>query len=155
LQGIEASHSQLFGVRGMNTLAAPRVDAHIVSLSEYAELFPLPLTFFEHFMLQDEHPGYPMVFYVEMVFLGRMNHEALTEAIQEAARHPLLLARKRIVEDYDGRSPSPGPRRFSKSTRPLRSTSRRSDRSARESGLRVWVQEDAEPPGAADSSCVL
>ena len=89
-----------------------------------------------------------MTFYVEMVFLGRLNRAALAQSVAEAAvRHPLLLARMELGRkgwqwvlpancsipiDYQDAgtiyAPPRGP------TFDL----------TRESGLRVWVREDEE-----------
>ncbi len=117
-------------------------------LPEYVSLFPLPFAPFERFLLQDERPGYPMTFYVEMVFLGKLNRAALEQAIvQAAARHPLLLAHaERKGRSWQWVLPSQG-------TIPFDSQDAREPYSpprgltidlAREGGLRVWVREDAE-----------
>jgi NRPS condensation-like uncharacterized protein len=59
-------------------------------------LFPLPLTAFEHYMLADDRPGYPMTFFFRLTFAGhlapRRFHDALRAALE---RHPLLRAHVR------------------------------------------------------------
>lgn len=54
-------------------------------------LFPLPLTSFEQFMLEEDHPDYPMTFMLRFCLEGRVEVEPLIEALREALeRHPLL-----------------------------------------------------------------
>ncbi len=54
-------------------------------------LFPLPLTSFEQFMLEEDHPDYPMTFMLRFLLEGRVEVELLIEALKEAlTRHPLL-----------------------------------------------------------------
>lgn len=68
--------------------------ARVTPLPVYASLFPLALAPFEKFLLQDERPGYEMVFYVDVGFEGPIDLSALREAVAlAAARHPLLIAR--------------------------------------------------------------
>jgi hypothetical protein len=58
------------------------------------DLFPLPLTPFELFMLFADQPELPMAFCGEMIFRGRIDRGAFQRALDETvARHPLLAAR--------------------------------------------------------------
>ena len=51
----------------------------------------LSLVPFEQFMLLEDQPEYPMVFVFRLTFQGKMNREALSISIEQAAkRHPLL-----------------------------------------------------------------
>ncbi len=62
------------------------------------ELFPLPLTHFEMYMLADHRPEYPMVFYVRLRFAGRLDRVKFTAAaIATLVRHPLLRATVRSI----------------------------------------------------------
>jgi NRPS condensation-like uncharacterized protein len=56
-------------------------------------LFPLHLTPFEHYMLIDDRPRYPMTFIVQLEMSGKIDREAFTQAVKQALlRHPLLTA---------------------------------------------------------------
>jgi hypothetical protein len=56
--------------------------------------FPLPLNAFEHYMLADDRPRYPMAFYFRLTFRGRLDRRHFESAWQRTlARHPLLRAR--------------------------------------------------------------
>jgi len=70
----------------------------VINHPKIAELAPLPnrlaLSAFERFMLREEQPDYPMTFYVELVFAGEVDPQALQQAINLAVeRNPLLRAR--------------------------------------------------------------
>jgi hypothetical protein len=58
------------------------------------DLFPLAVSPFEHYMLADDRPEYPMTFFLRLRFRGRFDrarfHGALAETLQG---HPLLTAR--------------------------------------------------------------
>jgi hypothetical protein len=57
-------------------------------------LFPLPLAPFEHYMLADDRPDYPMTPFVRLEFQGRFDREGFPRAVARAlAAHPLLRAR--------------------------------------------------------------
>lgn len=56
-------------------------------------LFPLPLTAFERFMISDESTDYPMVFYLQVRLRGIVDREVLSSAVSDAlSRHPLLCS---------------------------------------------------------------
>ncbi len=56
-------------------------------------LFPLRLTPFEAVMFWDDRPEYPMVFWGELELSGRLDEEALRQAVKAVLpRHPLLRA---------------------------------------------------------------
>lgn len=64
-------------------------------------LFPLPLTAFENFMLADESSEYPMVFFMQVRLRGVIDAEVMRLAVDNAlSRHPLLCCR---VEKYRGK----------------------------------------------------
>jgi len=57
------------------------------------DLFPLPLTTFEQYMLTDDRPDYPMGFVIEITLSGPLEREVFEAAIDQATRrHPLLVA---------------------------------------------------------------
>ena len=57
-------------------------------------LFPLSLSPFEHSMLIDDSPSYPMAFKIEVQLSGFLDKGALSESLLEALiRHPLLCCR--------------------------------------------------------------
>lgn len=61
--------------------------------TDIADLFPLPCTPFERFMLLDDRPEYPMTCTVEMSLDGRIDDRLLRTALADVLpRHPLLTA---------------------------------------------------------------
>ena len=57
-------------------------------------LFPLPLTAFERFMLADESADYPMFFYLQVRLKGVVDRNVMRSAVDQAlSRHPLLCSR--------------------------------------------------------------
>lgn len=65
------------------------------------DLFPLPLTHFETYMLADHRPEYPMIFFVRLRFAGRLDQAKFTLAVNAMlVRHPLLRA---TVQNVSGR----------------------------------------------------
>jgi hypothetical protein len=78
--------------------------ATAVPASDPHELFPLPLTPFEAYMVADDQPDYPMTFVVQLQFDGRADRETFTAALAIAlARNPLLTAR---LTPADGKDPN-------------------------------------------------
>lgn len=62
-----------------------------MAVPEPQNLFPLPLTAFEQFMLEDESAEYPMVFYLQTQLSGVVDREVMRRAVDETlSRHPLL-----------------------------------------------------------------
>ncbi len=56
-------------------------------------LWPLPLTLFESYMLEDDSPRYPMTFFLDLELSGTLYREPFELAFREAVvRHPLLRA---------------------------------------------------------------
>lgn len=56
-------------------------------------MFPLPVIPFEEYMLLDDRPDYPAAGFMQLVFQGRFEPDALQSAFETAlARHPLLSA---------------------------------------------------------------
>ena len=60
----------------------------------YVALFPLPLTAFERYMMDDDRADYPMTFPMKFQLSGEIHRPAFQSALDEAlSRHPLLCAR--------------------------------------------------------------
>lgn len=58
-----------------------------------ANVFPLPLTTFEHYMLLDDRPDYPMTYVVRLFFSGVVQREPFASALSETLQcHPLFCA---------------------------------------------------------------
>lgn len=63
----------------------------LMPLAAPENLFPLALTAFERFMLEDESPDFPMVFYLQVRLAGVVDRGVMRMAVDEAlSRHPLL-----------------------------------------------------------------
>lgn len=63
-------------------------------LVEPAGIFPLPLSPFEQYILADESARYPMTFFLQLRFRGRIQRELLEKSVDQAlSRHPLLCCR--------------------------------------------------------------
>lgn len=64
------------------------------SASESAgELFPLPLTPWERYLIWDDRPECPMTSFIELHFTGPLQQSALSQALADAVdRHPMLGA---------------------------------------------------------------
>jgi hypothetical protein len=55
--------------------------------------FPLPLAAFEHYMLVDDRPAYPMTFFLRLRFTGNFERSRFHDALSVASiEHPLLRA---------------------------------------------------------------
>jgi hypothetical protein len=111
-----------------------------------ADLFPLPLSPFEKFVLWDGTLEHPMISYVEMHFDSALDHQRLQEALAFAVHcHPLLASR--IVErngqlywEYD---PSYRPTiHFENEQLPLQHGRPRPIDLMNEFGLLVWYRHD-------------
>ena len=111
-----------------------------------AELFPLPLTAFERYMLDDDRADYPMAFPTQFEFSGDIRRSALEAAIEETLpRHPLLCAR---VEYLKHRGPcfvhaagQMPPLDWDVEGVPLRFPNGEAIDLTREVGLRFWVRK--------------
>lgn len=92
-----------------------------------ADLFPLPLTPFEQYVLLDDLPAQPMTAFVQLTFAGALESVRLEEALYQAVhRNPLLASRIRTdskvwqwvydasfrpsLESYEHRPPTHGGR---------------------------------------------
>ena len=61
--------------------------------SAKARIFPMHFTPFEHYLLVDDRPRYPMTFVVKFEFSGKLLRREFEQAIEDALkRHPLLRA---------------------------------------------------------------
>src|SRR4051812_29827861 len=62
-------------------------------------VFPLPLSPFEQYMVQDNTDSYPMSFVLILKLNGNLNREAFAQSVDFALkRHPLLMSRVGKVE---------------------------------------------------------
>ena len=113
---------------------------------ENERVFPLSLAPIDWFFFSDDHQQYPMVFYVDLEFSGRLDHERMEIALEEAIyRHPLMYA---IVQP--GRKKRPrwalAPSRMTDidwgpSDAPLDNGGSDSIDITQVPGLRIWVRE--------------
>ncbi|MCC7336337.1 MAG: chromosome condensation protein [Pirellulaceae bacterium] len=79
----------------MSTAVSPQIAAP----ARAPRLFPLYLTPFEEYMLWDDRTDYPMTFVVKMEFDGKLNRDAITDALPKAlSRHPLLQANVKLAK---------------------------------------------------------
>lgn len=108
-----------------------------------ADLFPLPLTAFEDYMLDDDRPDYPMTFFVKLHLTGHVDQRLFNIALQRVLdRHPLFQAN---VQTTSGRRTWV----LAEDRKPMLSW--QDDKQpitgcgfldlAREVGLRLWVRE--------------
>ena len=111
--------------------------------------FPLPLAPFEHFMLADDCPDYPMSFFVHLKFHGRFERPQLNAALKTAlARHPLLNSWIRgTAQDATSRitwieADSPPPTiDWNDADVPIRFAAGRWIDLRSETGIRLWLRE--------------
>ncbi|EMI55130.1 condensation domain protein [Rhodopirellula sallentina] len=133
----------------MSTLEAPQVAAPARS----PRLFPLYLTPFEEYMLWDDRADFPMTFVVKMEFDGKVDRDAITQALGLALqRHPLLQA---IVKPAKGNrdcwvaAPDPEVKiSWGEIGEPLELPRGEFIDLRSEVGLRVWIR-------TADDRCVV
>ncbi len=60
----------------------------------HPSIFPLPLSPFEQFTLRDDRRDYPMTFFFHWLVTGRVDRDALEQALADGLRrHPLLNCR--------------------------------------------------------------
>ena len=58
----------------------------------YGRTFPMYVPGLDWYFLSDDHPEYPMVFYLDLDFSGQLDQQRMSEALEEALyRHPLLF----------------------------------------------------------------
>jgi hypothetical protein len=116
-----------------------------MSDTAHRSLFPLPLTAFERYMLIDDRPDYPMVFFMEFDFSGEVDRRAFESALEEAlVRNPLLCAHvehgrrgPRFVHAGEQRPPVDWDREGA----PVRLANGEPIDLTREVGLRLWVRQ--------------
>jgi len=108
-----------------------------------ADLFPLPLSAFEDYMLDDDRPNYPMTFFVKLHLSGHLDRRLFNFAVERVLdRHPLFQAHVQVVA---------GRRNWvlADNSTPMLSWEEASEPItgcgyldlAREVGLRLWVRE--------------
>ncbi|NQV23194.1 MAG: hypothetical protein HQ518_02405 [Rhodopirellula sp.] len=115
-------------------------------------IIPMPLAPFEHFMLADDCPDYPMSFFVQLKFQGRFDRPQLTAALKEALKlHPLLNSRiQGSVTEATSRiawieSTSPPPViNWNNAEIPFRFSAGRWMDLKSETGLRLWLRESED-----------
>lgn len=77
-------------------------DEAAVRLQQAAQVFPLPLTPFERYMLVDDRAGYPMTYAHVVDLHGKIDQPAMESAVLAAlARHPLTCAKVRQRGDVE------------------------------------------------------
>jgi hypothetical protein len=106
--------------------------------------FPLSLVPFEEYMLAEDTPRYPRVFFIELEFSGELCREALEAAWQGTlARHPMvnsLIARQPGGWRWTGTSDRPPAISWLDSAAPLTFSRGEMIDLIREPGLRMWVR---------------
>lgn len=104
------------------------------------DVFPLPLTAFERFMLTDDRRDYPMTFVTSYEFSGQIDRQAWEQAYHQALdRHPLLNASLNRGQEWVAASHRRPIVWVEESTRLLDETDEFLDLKAGP-GLRVWMQ---------------
>ncbi len=83
-------------------MSIARLESSAISTRDVSQLFPLPISLFELYMLTDARPGYPMMCDLELHFDGVIERAAFDAALRFAVgRHPLFQSV--IVEDIKKR----------------------------------------------------
>jgi len=114
---------------------------------ENENIFPLPLSPFEKYLLADDRPTHPMAFAIEVDFAGRFHRPALAAALVEVLkRHPLLRARVQHSSKHGyvwvlGEESQPTIV-WQVGAAPLIALEQEKINLDREPGLRLWVRED-------------
>ncbi len=131
----------------METMATTVLERSSLDVVLDDDLFPLPLTAFERYMVADDHADYPMTFAIEILLSGDFRDSefkiALNQAIQ---RHPLLHTNIARVQGKRCWVPSEESIAFSVPSESNRSPSseRYSIDLCRQSGVRTTVLRDGE-----------
>jgi hypothetical protein len=112
-------------------------------------IFPLPLSMFEKYMMADDHPEYPMTLVVQMAMAGRVDEASLRLAVPQALdRHPLLRAH--VERSWRGSltwSPAEVPRPLIDCQGldvPITLPCGGRIDLQQEIGLRIWIRQDAQ-----------
>lgn len=113
------------------------------------EFFPLRLTPFEWYMLEDDRPEYPMTFSLRLGLQGRIRRGAFEAALADAcARHLLLCARIRRRSRREPRWELVGQITpyldWDDASVPWRCPAGEAIDLTAEAGLRVWVRQGPE-----------
>ncbi len=112
-------------------------------------IFPMPLAPFEHYMLADDCPDYPMSFFIQMKFQGRFDRPQFNAALKTALTlHPLLNSWIRgSAKDSTSRitwieADSPPPTiDWNDADIPIRFAAGRWMDLKSETGIRLWLRE--------------
>jgi hypothetical protein len=128
------------------SLAAPLRSAPAADV--WSDVFPLPLTAFEAFMLADARRDYPLVADMELTVAGKVDKAAFDSALAVAvARNPLFAC---VVEHRPGGAPVwvPTDRQpavcWTSFDGPLEGGYGEFIDLAKEPGLRIWVRQGAD-----------
>lgn len=108
------------------------------------EAFPLPLSPFELFTLEDDCRDYPMCFFIEQHYSGAVNTDALNAALAEAIQmHPLLNCHLqwRRRKAFWVRSPIPPVAKLVSENERLVSDHDGYIDLTNETGLRIWIEQ--------------
>ncbi len=126
-------------------MSIARLESSAVSTREVAQLFPLPISLFELYMLTDARPGYPMMCDLELHFDGVIERAAFDAAIRFAiGRHPLFQSiivegdKKRLFWELSDREPEVD---WAPEGVPLGAKYDAFADLRTEIGLRVWVRQ--------------
>lgn len=85
----------------MNGIASNQLPDSTGAGAATQQLFPLPLSPFEQYMLRDDTNAYPMTFVLIFTLKGNLDRETFEQAIDFALhRHPLLMSK---VEQVSGK----------------------------------------------------
>lgn len=88
-------------LKGVSGSAAKKSSTHDEPHLWPDDLFPLPLTYFENYMLVDDRPTHPMSIFVDIRLSGDLQRDAFESAYQQTLdRHPLLQC---VVKKYKRR----------------------------------------------------
>jgi hypothetical protein len=108
------------------------------------ELFPLPLSPFERYMIADDSNDYPMAFVLTVILKGRLQRDVFQQSVLFALkRHPLLMSRISQVRSHGWcwlPVVEPTPQIvWDDSGSPLKPPDRERIDLAQQIGLRIWV----------------
>jgi hypothetical protein len=121
------------------------------AVDEASDPFPLELTPFERYMLEDDRPDYPMAIIARAKLSALPRREAFVEAVVEAlGRHPLLRARVRRSWRRAFWVPATGQRAsvdWREDDAPVTCPSGARIDLAREVGLRLWMRRAGDGRG--------
>lgn len=112
-------------------------------------LFPLPLSFFERYMLADDRPEYPMAFVIAVELSGDLQRVPFQQALAASIeRHPLLtsVVRRCLIGGHCWMHKPELPQHcdWQETGAELEAPNPQQIDLYREPGLRVWVRKQAQ-----------